>query len=172
MQRLDQLPILLPSVFELLRKFSPLVPSPHALPSHLSRRGFHPLPCQPTTGYILYILRLLHSQDLARNPALVGLDLCQSGIQGTGVASIAVALGANVLYIPRPNTTLTSLNLQCCEAFAAGAKHVASMMRSNLFLKILILNDNNIGAEGGTAIAEALKENQSAPSLTKAKFFN
>jgi len=51
-------------------------------------------------------------QELERNPALIGLDLCQSGIGGTGVASIAVALGSNSLYLAQPNTNLTYLNLQ------------------------------------------------------------
>jgi len=51
---------------------------------------------------------------LLRNPALVGLDLNQSGIMGTGVAHICVALGANPKYHVDSNTTLTSLNLQVC----------------------------------------------------------
>jgi hypothetical protein len=59
-------------------------------------------------------IRLL--QELERNPALIGLDLCQSGIGGTGVASIAVALGSNSLYLAQPNTNLTYLNIQVIRA--------------------------------------------------------
>ena len=106
---------------------------------------------------------------LLRNPALAGLDLNQSGIMGTGVAHIAVALGANPNYEAEFNTTLTSLNLRCCQAFAVGATHVADMLKHNNHLRHLNLSDNNIGPLGATVIAESIKTNMALQHFDLAK---
>ena len=106
---------------------------------------------------------------LLGNPALVGLDLNQSGIMGTGLAHIAIALGANPKYESECNTTLTWLNLQCCEAYAVGATHVAGMLKYNNHLRRLNLSDNSIGPVGATVIAQSLAGNMALQHLDLAK---
>jgi Ran GTPase-activating protein (RanGAP) involved in mRNA processing and transport len=106
---------------------------------------------------------------LLKNPALVGLDLRESGIMGTGVAHIMIALGANPKYEAACNTTITCLNLQCCEAYAVGATHVADMLKHNNHLRRLNLIDNRIGPLGATLISESLKVNMSLQHFDLAK---
>ncbi|KAJ1480775.1 hypothetical protein T484DRAFT_2777625 [Baffinella frigidus] len=104
-----------------------------------------------------------------RNPALLGLDLQGSCIQGTGVAQIAVALGSNPKYRADHNTTLTHLNLQSCEAYAAGATHLANMMQHNKHLRSLNLSDNLIGEKGAGAVARVLVASPALRVLNLAK---
>jgi hypothetical protein len=80
-----------------------------------------------------------------------------------------VALGANAKYEAACNTTLTSLNLRCCEAYVAGATHVANMLTHNNHLSRLILADNAIGPLGATLIGESLKVNVALQHLDLAK---
>jgi Ran GTPase-activating protein (RanGAP) involved in mRNA processing and transport len=109
------------------------------------------------------------SVELMRNPALLGLDLQGSCIQGTGVAQIAVALGSNPLYTADYNTTLTSLNLQSCQAYSAGATHVANMIKHNNTLRSLNLSDNQIGEKGAGAVARVLAASPALKVLNLAK---
>lgn len=106
---------------------------------------------------------------LLRNPALNGLDLKESGVMGTGVAHICVALGANPKYEAACNTTLTSLSLQCCQAFVVGATHIADMLKHNNHLRRLNINDNAIGPLGATLIADSLRANMALQHLDAAK---
>ena len=59
------------------------------------------------------------------------------------------------------NKTLTSLDISGAQSSniggVAGAKHVADMLMFNRVVTTLVLSLNDLGPEGGAAIAEALK---------------
>jgi Leucine-rich repeat (LRR) protein len=109
------------------------------------------------------------SGELMRNPVLLGLDLQGTSIQGTGVSQIAVAMGSNPKYTGSPNTCLTCLSLQSCEAYAAGATHISNMMLHNKHLRRLNISDNRIGHKGAAAVAKALAASPSLKVLNLAK---
>lgn len=86
-------------------------------------------------------------EDPEKGEAIV--DLFYNDLQAEGVLHIAQALKLD-------DCMITHLDLCCNNIGDAGAKHIASMLRTNTSLKILKLALNNIGTGGGVDIMKAL----------------
>ncbi len=75
-----------------------------------------------------------------------------------------------LVEILKTDTTVTNLNLSCCDIDDAGAKDLADALKTNSTLISLNLENNNIGDEGTKALAKALETNKALQQLSYFQF--